>query len=128
MSWARVQRVRRGSISSALLMYGGGVRIISLLPLVAICPETIDVCIWRMFVLMSVVVNVWWSGVLNPDTTTCTLLFAPDPVEYTSSLDLKIHNKALPMAPHPKVLGLTLDPKLTYSIHIHKLTGLTWWP
>ena len=34
-SWARVQRVRRGSISSELLMSGGGVRIILLLPLVA---------------------------------------------------------------------------------------------
>ena len=32
-----------GSISSALLMYGGGVRSILLLPLVARCPETIDV-------------------------------------------------------------------------------------
>ena len=36
-------------------------RSISLLPLVARCLETIDVCIWRMFVLMSVVVTVWWS-------------------------------------------------------------------
>ena len=50
-SWARVRRVRRGSLSSELLMCGGGVRIILLLPLVAICIETIDVCIWRMFVL-----------------------------------------------------------------------------
>ena len=32
---------------------------ILLLPLVAGCLETIDVCIWRMFVFMSVVVNVW---------------------------------------------------------------------
>ena len=37
LSWARVQRVRRGSISSELLMYGGGVRSILLLPLVARC-------------------------------------------------------------------------------------------
>ena len=29
----------------------GGVRSILLLPLVARCIETIDVCIWRMFVL-----------------------------------------------------------------------------
>ena len=50
--------------------------------------------------------------ILNPNKTTCTL-FTP---EYT---DLKIHNNALPMATHPKVLGLTLDPKLTYSTHIH---------
>ena len=33
-----------------------------------------------------------------------------------------INNKALPMATHPKVLGLTLDPKLTYSTHIHNIS------
>ena len=43
--------MRRGSLSSELLMCGGGVRSILLLSLVARCPETIDVCIWRMFVL-----------------------------------------------------------------------------
>ena len=59
LSWARVRRVMRGSLSSELLMYGGGVRIILLLPLVARCLETIDVCIWRMFVFMSVVVTKW---------------------------------------------------------------------
>ena len=47
--------MRRGSISSELLMCGGGVRSILLLPLVASCLETIDVCIWHMFVFMSVV-------------------------------------------------------------------------
>ena len=52
LSWARVRRVRRGSISSELLMCGGGVRSILLLPLVARCLETIDVCIWRMFVFI----------------------------------------------------------------------------
>ena len=61
LSWARVQRVRRGSLSSELLMCGGGVRSILLLPLVARCLETIDVCIWHMFVFMSVVVTVWGS-------------------------------------------------------------------
>ena len=35
LSWARVRQVRRGCISSALLMCGGGVRSILLLPLVA---------------------------------------------------------------------------------------------
>ena len=59
LSWASVRRVRRGSIFSELLMCSGGVRSILLLLLVAICLETIDVCIWRMFVLMSVVVIVW---------------------------------------------------------------------
>ena len=55
LSWARVRRVRRGSISSELLVCGGGVRSILLLL------ETIDVCIWYMFVFMSVVVTVWGS-------------------------------------------------------------------
>ena len=60
-SLAMVRRVRRGSISSELLMCGGGVRIILLLPLVARFQETIDVCIWGMFVFMSVVVTVLGS-------------------------------------------------------------------
>ena len=50
LNWARVRRVRRGNRSSELLMCGGGVRSILLLLLVARCLETIDVCIWRMFV------------------------------------------------------------------------------
>ena len=63
LSWARVRRVRRGSISSELLVCGGGVRSILLLPLVARCLETIEcvLYIWRMFVFMSVVVTVWGS-------------------------------------------------------------------
>ena len=61
LSWARVRRVRWGRLSSELLMCGGGVHSILLLPLVARCLETIDVCIWCMFVIMSVVVTVWGS-------------------------------------------------------------------
>ena len=61
LSWERVQRVRRGSLSSELLVCGGGMRSILLLPLVAKCLKTIDVCIWRMFVFMSVVDTVWGS-------------------------------------------------------------------
>ena len=60
LSWARVRRVGQGIISSEMLMCGGGVRSILVLPLVARCLETIDVCIWRMFVFMSVVI-VWGS-------------------------------------------------------------------
>ena len=56
-----MRRLRRGSLSSELLVCGGGVRSIWLLPLVARCLETIGVCIWRMFVFMSVVVTVWVS-------------------------------------------------------------------
>ena len=53
--------MRYGSISSEMLMCGGGVRSILLLPLVARCLETIDVCIWCMFVFWSVVVIEWGS-------------------------------------------------------------------
>ena len=59
LSWARVRRVKRESLFSELLVCGGGVRSILSLPLVARCLETIDVCIWRKFVFMSVVVTVW---------------------------------------------------------------------
>ena len=39
----------------------GGVLSILLFPLVTRCLETIDVCIWLMFVFMSDVVTVWGS-------------------------------------------------------------------
>ena len=63
LGWRRVRRVTRGSISLELLMCGGGVHSIFLLcgSFVARCLEIIDVCIWRMFVFMSVVVIVWRS-------------------------------------------------------------------
>ena len=46
LSWARVRRVRRGSISLELLMCGGGVRSILLLPLVAGCMYKAHVCFY----------------------------------------------------------------------------------
>ena len=58
LRWARVWRVRREGISSELIMWGGGVRRILLLPIVTRCIVTIDVCIWRRCVFMSVVVDV----------------------------------------------------------------------
>ena len=61
---------------------------------------------------------------LNPHKTTFTL-FTPDPAEYKSNLDLQINNTALCMATHPKVLGLTLDPKLTYCTHSQHLSTST---
>ena len=76
LGWARVRRVMRGSLSSELLMCGGGVRSILLLPLVARCLETIDVCIWRMFVFMSVVVTVWGSG----ENVSCVVAIVKDSV------------------------------------------------
>ena len=50
--------MRRGSLSSELLMCGGGMRSILLLPLVARCLETMDVCICFF---LSVVVTMWRS-------------------------------------------------------------------
>ena len=44
MNWARVRRVRQGSISSELLMCGGSARIILLLPLVARCIDIYLYC------------------------------------------------------------------------------------
>ena len=61
LSWAMMRQVMQGSMSSELLMCGGGVCSILLLPLVARCLETIGVCIWHMFVFMSVVVTVCGS-------------------------------------------------------------------
>ena len=62
LSWSSVRRVRLGSISSELQTCGGGVHSILLLPLVSRCIETtIDVCIWRMFVIMYGVVIVLGS-------------------------------------------------------------------
>ena len=71
LNWARVRRVRRVSISSELVMCGGGVRSILLLHLVARCLETIDVCIWCMFVRPEPL------GAL-PCVVQCCLLLGPD--------------------------------------------------
>ena len=57
----------------------------------------------------------------KPDKTTCTL-FTPSPAEYSTQLELQIDNITLPMNINPKILGLTLDPKLTYNKHIEKNT------
>ena len=53
--------MRRGRISSELLMCDRGVGSILLLSLVVRCLETIDVCKWRLFVVMSVVLIVCGS-------------------------------------------------------------------
>ena len=61
-----MRSVRRGSLSSELLVCGGGVRSILLLPLVARCLKTIEVCIWRMFVLVTVWRSVGMFVVYRP--------------------------------------------------------------
>ena len=60
------------------------------------------------------------TGVPQGDVLLPTLsnIYTADIPESKNNLDLKINNTALPMATHPKVLGLTLDLKLTYSTHI----------
>ena len=52
----------KGAMSEAgkYLFRAANVCSILLLPLAARCLETIDVCIWHMFVFMSVVVTMWW--------------------------------------------------------------------
>ena len=54
LSWARVRLVRRGSISSELLVCGGGVRSILLLPLVARC-------LLLLFAFQSMFISIWVS-------------------------------------------------------------------
>ena len=54
--------------------------------------------------------------ILNPDKSTATL-FTPDPAEYDTTLNLSINNIIIPTVKHPKILGLTLDPKLNFSEH-----------
>ena len=58
---------------------------------------------------------------LNADKSTSTL-FTPDPAEYNTQLHLSINNTLIPTVKHPKVLGLTFDPKLTYAEHIKNTT------
>ena len=64
LSWARMRRVKRGSISSALLMCGGGVRSILLLPLVARCLARYNRCMYMahvcFYVCCSDCVEVCW--------------------------------------------------------------------
>ena len=36
--------------------------------------------------------------------------------------EMSLNNTPLRMATHPKVLGLTLDPNLAYSTHIHNIS------
>ena len=45
--------------------------------------------------------------------------FTPDPTEYSTTLSLKLNNQTLPTTKHPKILGITLDLKLTFSQHIN---------
>ena len=74
---------KAGSLSSELIVCGGGVHSILLLLLLAICLETIDVCIWRMFDFMTVVVTVWglWECLLCSGRCKNSVVFEPWSVE-----------------------------------------------
>ena len=62
LRWARMRRVWWGkALFRAACVWWGVCAVFLLLSFVARCLETIDVCIWRMFVFMSVVVTVWGS-------------------------------------------------------------------
>ena len=53
---------------------------------------------------------------LNASKTTATL-FTPDPAEYSTNLTLNINNTQIPTNKEPKILGITFDPKYTFSKH-----------
>ena len=56
---------------------------------------------------------------LNPTKSTSTL-FTPYPAEYKHTLNLTINNVVIPTLTHPKILGVTFDPKLTFNEHTKK--------
>jgi hypothetical protein len=53
---------------------------------------------------------------LNPTKPSCTL-FTSDPAELDTQIQLTINNQPIPNVKHPKVLGVTFDPKLTFNEH-----------
>src|SRR6476469_4015966 len=54
--------------------------------------------------------------ILNSDKSTATL-FTPDPAEYNKTLNLRINNTLIPTVKNPRVLEVTLDPKLNFAEH-----------
>ena len=57
--------------------------------------------------------------ILNPDKSTATL-FTPHQAEFNTILDLTINYTIIPTVKTPKILGLTLDPHLTFKDHVNK--------
>ena len=53
---------------------------------------------------------------ISPEKSTTTIL-TPDPAEYSATPYLKINSSHIPTVKNPKILGLTLDPKLTFTPH-----------
>ena len=50
---------------------------------------------------------------------TKTTLFTPDPVEYVTTLSLKLNNQTQPTTKHPNIFEITLIPKLTFLHYIN---------
>ena len=55
---------------------------------------------------------------INIDKTT-TALFILNPTDYSTTLLPNLNNQTLPTTKHPKILGITLDPKLTFLQNIN---------
>ena len=55
---------------------------------------------------------------LNTGITT-TVLFTPDLAKYNTTLSLKLYKQTLLTTKHPKILGITLNSKLTFAQHIN---------
>src|SRR5579872_1151287 len=51
---------------------------------------------------------------LNPTKSSCTL-FSPHNKDQEIQLQLTINDQAIPTTKHPKILSVTLDPKLTFN-------------
>ena len=45
--------------------------------------------------------------------------FTPGSSEHSTTLSLKLNNQTIPTTKHRKILGVTLDPKLTFPQHIN---------
>jgi hypothetical protein len=62
-----------------------------------------------------------WIGnnhlLLNTEKTQVTLL-TPDSKQYSVYLELNVRGTMLGMEKHPRILGVTFDPKMTYSEHV----------
>ena len=47
-------------------------------------------------------------------------LFTPDPAEYGTTVSFKLSNQTPTSTKYPKTLGITFDPKLTFSLYINR--------
>ena len=54
---------------------------------------------------------------LNTEKTQVALL-TPDPKQYSVNLELNAKGTTLGLEKHPRILGVTFDPKMTYSEHV----------